>query len=289
MRFLKALLLLALPLASLVAADMQSAAVALSEPLARWRAEIERRGQRKVVLARVYTDAERNELILPEDAEYRPLLGRVLSSESFRRQFPRSHAMVVNLPASGARMHCILLNMALAQEWSGAEDALIAHEFGHVWLEALGYPSPAYAAASDPCVSVHSGDIVQHILIREEIRRRGIPYLGYWLRNLETAKRQLESQPGGAAVESGCRRLALLTLWLDSTLGLTPEQWNQLDEFHTLLADRFPGLRPHAAALHAYLRDLDLHDRHTYRDALVHTFQELASIVAGPADLIETK
>jgi hypothetical protein len=254
----------------------QSARVELSKPLAEWKHEIEERGKGKVVLVRVYTDREQNELILPEDTKERSVLRRFFLSETFRGQFIRTHGMNVNYDGAEGKFYFVLLNMALAKQWEGAEDAAIAHEFGHAWLAALGYASPAYPTGPESCIAVHGGDIVQHVLIREEMKRRGIAYSEYWIRNLRAALEELESEPRRRCEEiPPCRGLELLGMWVDSSLGLSTKEWTELPRFLEILRTDFPELQSYAEDLDEYLRGRDLWDRRVYRKALDYTLREL--------------
>src|SRR3954447_3088272 len=136
----------------------------LSPPLAKWKGEIEATGKTTVVIARVFTDPVRNELMLADDVEFRPLLSRLLANRSFVSQFVQTHAMNVNANTGVRPVSVVFLNMARAADWEGQEDAVIAHELGHIWLHTQGYQAP-HVAGRLSCEAVHAGDIVQHVLI----------------------------------------------------------------------------------------------------------------------------
>ncbi|HXG33044.1 MAG TPA: hypothetical protein VNJ11_06750 [Bryobacteraceae bacterium] len=258
------------------ASDSGSASVRLSPQLARWKAEIETQGQTKVVLARVYTDAERNELVLPPDTEARPVLSRFFLQESFREQFVRTHAMSVTYSGAEGRFSFVVLNMALASEWEQAEEAVIAHEFGHAWLAALGYGAPPYEAGERSCLAVHAGDIVQHVLIREEMDRRGIAWRSYWVRNLNAALERLESQAAGAPL-APCQMAAIAALWADTRLGFSERQWGELPRFLSALEEKFPAARLWAERLVACVSHREVRDRAAYHV----TLGEVSAILAG--------
>jgi hypothetical protein len=259
-----------------VAADTRSASVLLTPQLARWKAEIETHGQNKVVLARVYTDTERNELVLPPDTEARPVLSRFFRQESFREQFIRTHAMTVTYSGAEGRFSFVVLNMALASEWEQAEEAVIAHELGHAWLAALGYGAPPYEAGERSCLAVHTGDIVQHVLIREEMDRRGIAWRSYWVRNLNAALERLESQASGGPL-APCQMAAVAALWADTQLALSEQHWGELPRFLSALAEKFPAAGVWAERLVTCVRNRDVRDRGVYEV----TLRELNTIFAG--------
>jgi hypothetical protein len=265
-----------------VAADGRSASVLLSPQLARWKAEIETQGQNKVVLARVYTDAERNELVLPQDTEARPVLSRFFLQESFREQFIRTHAMTVTYSGAEGRFSFVVLNMALASEWEEAEEAVIAHEFGHAWLAALGYSAPPYEAGERSCLAVHAGDIVQHVLIREEMDRRRIPWRSYWVRNLKAALERLASQASGAPL-APCPMAAVAALWADTRLGFSERHWQELPRFLSALEEKFPAARVWAERLVACVSNRDVRDRAVYQI----TLRDVSAILAGLWDAAE--
>ena len=118
-----------------------SSRVALTPRLAKWKSDIEATGKTTVVLARVYTDTARNELQLGDDAEFRPSLEKLLSHRAFTTLFIQTFAMNVNLNTGIRPISVVLLNMARSTDWKGEEDAVIAHEFGHIWLHVNGYPA----------------------------------------------------------------------------------------------------------------------------------------------------
>lgn len=253
-----------------------SSRVALTPALATWKADIEASGKTTVVLARVFTDAGRNELTLPDDAEFRPFLRTLLESRSFVSQFVQTHAINVNSNTGLRPISVVLLNMARAADWDGQEDAVIAHELGHVWLHARGYQAP-HVAQGLSCEAVHAGDIVQHILIREQLRIRHIDFLPFWIRTLESALRQL-NQPDGDRQQvpaDPCQRVARLALWVDVTLGLTEKEWSRRPALLTAFRQRFPALESPAVQIANMLRGRDLEDRQTYQRLLRNVMFEV--------------
>lgn len=271
---------LAVVLAIASVARGQSAFVALSPRLAEWKAEIESAGAVKVVLARVHTDASRNELILPADTEARPILRRFFLEETFREQFVRTHAMTVSYSGAEGRYSFIVLNMALEEQWAGAEESVIAHELGHAWLAALGFPAPAYEPGERSCLAVHAGDIVQHVLIRKEMDRRHIAWRDYWTRNLRAALERLQSQVSAGPLGL-CQLASIVALWADTRLAFSEADWDDLPRFFRALEQNFPAAKAPTEALVGRLKDLNLWDRQVYAAALL----EVSGILgqqAGP-------
>jgi len=262
-----------------VAAPEPSAQVALTPALAKWKSEIEAiDGSRAVVLVRVLTDKEQNLLRLPADAGKRSAVAKILRNEEFVRQFIQAHALTANLETPEQRLSVVLLNMARAEEWAGHEDALIAHEFGHIWLHARGYPLPSLENTPG-CQALHGGDIVQHILIRDELRSRSIDFLTPWLRNLEGALKAMKGQAGlNAQVSDSCRRLSRLALWMDVELGVTAEEWPRREEFLAQMAQSFPDLRPVVRELAEFLQGLAVDNRQDYRLALRRTLSTVREL-----------
>jgi hypothetical protein len=246
-----------------------SAKVQLSDRLSRWKQEIEAVRGSKVVLARIYTEASRNEIILPADVEERPLLRQYFLNPAFIAEFTHMHAANLTHKQDGRLVHFVLLNMARAAEWGGREEAVIAHEFGHIWLFVNNYPAPAFEGRIDSCVAIQAGDAVQHVLIRHEMRRRGIDFHPYWIRNLQAQLEALE-RAGPQAFRSlaVCRQMALLTQWVDARLGLSAESWEEFDRYQEAMARSFSHLEEPAEQIAGMLRNVDLSDVEAYTAAL---------------------
>jgi len=248
-----------------------SAKVVLSEALDAWKRQIEELGGGRVVVSRIHHDRERNLVVLPEDAGDRPVLRRFFLNPSFLSQFLATHAMSINYDGPEGKIHFIVLNMARAGEWGHAEEALLSHEFGHVWLNARGLALPGFEPGPRACVRIHAGDAVQHVLIFREIRRRGVDYNRYWLPNLETALGQLEQRPAGAPPDPFCQRVSQLALWVDVRLGLPDGEWEHAERFLELMARHYPEHKQPTEELVGLLRAGDLNDRDTYDRALAET------------------
>jgi len=269
-------------------ATERSGAVQLTERLSRWKQEIEAVRAGKVVLARIYTDKERNEILLPDDVDERPLLREYFLNPAFVAEFVHMHAANLTLKRGARWIHFVLLNMARAGEWGDEEEAVIAHEFGHIWLFVNNYPAPAFQGGANSCVAIQAGDAVQHVLIREEMRRRGIDFRPYWINNLRTQLEALEAA-GSEAFGSLplCRRMALLTQWVDVLLGLSAASWPDYDRYQAAMARAFPDLKEEAAAIAGALEGVELADLEAYTGALKTVLERmwsLAQIFSRPAN-----
>ncbi|MBI4874624.1 MAG: hypothetical protein HY822_08325 [Acidobacteria bacterium] len=260
-----------------IALGLAGAEAPLSERLEAWKQEIEQAGG-QVVVARIATDPESGQIRIPPGTPRRIALARYLAEPRFAEQFARTHATTINHPSPEGRVHFVLLNMARAGEWKDGEEALLAHEFGHAWLDARGFRSPPPGADALPCLAIQSGDIVQHVLIRRELDSRGIPFRSPWIRSLEQALDKLRnSGPGESA--GTCDALARITLWTDVRLGLTPEQWGRAAEFDQAFRKAFPVLAPVAEELAAVLSAVDLTALERYHRALAYVRQRLAVVL----------
>ncbi len=284
MRWLAATWLLAAVSSFPQAATEPSAAVRLSDRLAAWKAEIEAVRASKVVLARIYTDRERNEIVLPADADERPLLRQYFLNPAFLAEFIHMHAANLTHIGEGRLVHFVLLNMARAEEWGAEEEAVIAHEFGHIWLFVNNYPAPAFEGKADSCVAIQAGDAVQHVLIRDEMRRRGIDFIPYWVRNLRAQLEALEA--GGPEPFRSipvCRQMAMLTQWIDARLGLSAESWEDYERYELAMARSFPHLREPAGEIAGMLRGIELSDLQRYTAALRAVLLKMSALAATPS------
>ncbi len=229
-----------------------------------WQQEIESLSAGRIILVRVETSPADNTLRIPPDFPGRPIVVQLLQRESFVRQFIQAHALNVNYSGDEGAFHFILLNQARAADWEGIETSLLAHEYGHIWLAVQGYRSPAFAGE---CIATATGDIVQHILIRQETARRGFDYLAFWKRTHDAwlARESGETAPPEL---DPCGRLLLIAEWVDAKLAFTESAWTNRDAYFRLLAARHPRLQPVVESLAQSLSALDLWDRSLYQMAL---------------------
>lgn len=244
-------------------------------PIAEWQAEVEAQSGGIVVIVRVETDPGQNVLRIPPNFPGRSVVAGLLQQETFVAQLVRAHALTVNYSGTEGTFHFILLNMALAPDWEGMEDSLLAHELGHVWLHANGYRA---VDSEVSCLATHAGDIVQHVLIREETRRRGFDYMRFWTRSQEKWLLAQENSDAVIVLE-GCRALQLISAWMDAELGLTETQWPLRERYLRLLRVRFSDFTPVVTDLRTLLAGLDLWDRSLYEFALGKVVERLRPLV----------
>lgn len=247
-----------------------SSRVELSERLAAWKKEIEAAG--RLVLAPVRIYVVDGAYILPQDTPYREVLFEFFRDVSFRNQFVRAHAFNINWESAlekGKRVSFVLLNMQRMPEFSGQEEDLLSHEFGHVWLHGRGLRAPTYVPGMLACEAVHSGDIVQHLLIRREQDQRGFGFRAGWIGDLQKALAQTEGQPAATRpTPDACQRLQRLALMVDLEMGLTDEEWGGRQRLIDWLGTGDAKLREVERRLVEVLRGLKVEDRLGYYAAL---------------------
>ena len=246
----------------------QSSRVDLSPRLREWQGEIEARGGGQLLPVRVFVEMQGGvpTYVLPEDAPQRPVLARYFGDANFRTQFVRTHAVSINYTGVEGRLSFIVLNMA---RLNGDEEILLSHEFGHAWLHAQGLRAPALPPGQAVCQAIHVGDIVQHILIRQEQDRRGFDFRPGWTRELEVAAVKLQSQtPETQPPAEPCLRLERLALMIDVESGLTDGQWARRRSFLDRLPAGDPRLADFAHRLARILRGFELQDPTEYYMAL---------------------
>lgn len=242
----------------------------LSPNLVQWSAEIEQLSGGRLILARTYADPRKDAVLVPAGIEGAGVLDRYMRDPRFRQQLGAANALSLNYDGPEGRLHFILLNMSHAGRWAGVEEGLIGHEFGHAWLHARGFHSPGYVSGPRACIASLSGDIVQHVLIRAEMDRRGIPYRDFWIRELEAESPDRAEDP--------CRRLILLTHLVDALLGLDVAGWSGWDRYQAAIASSNPLVRSCAEAIAAYLKSADL--------SAPAGFQKAVAEVRGYAELL---
>ena len=266
-------ILLALALPALLAAQEK-----WSEPIERWKSEIEARSGGAVVIARALFDARTRSWSVASGTPQREALMAYLADPEFGRQLEAAHALTVSHRDGDRVTSWIFLNMQRSREWAN-EDAIIGHELGHAWLKAEGYPTPRFVPGPTACLSVHTGDVVQHILLREEMDRRGIRYRPGWIQDLEATVRHMES--GGAPPSEPCQRVQQAALWIDARLGLTATDWPGLPRYFELQRKQYPALSGIVEDIVKYLRDADVHSKDGHRAALAYVFPRLKMAATG--------
>lgn len=265
MRVLAALLL-AMPLAALD----------LTPRLADWKTEIERESGIAVSIAEVQFNAAGDEMRLPPDTPRSELMGRYLSSQEFAAEFRHMFAVMVHHKDVEPGDFLIMLNGARRKDFAGAEEAVIGHELGHAMLRARRYPTPAFVPGVSGCLAIHSGDIVQHILIRAELDRRGIAHVPFWLRSLDSAADAMAA--ASLPQRDRCARVRQVAQLVDVRLGLRGVDWAGREKYESAVRSRFPEVERTAGDIVAYLENLDVRDKPAHDAAVRFVFQRLKDL-----------
>lgn len=242
-------------------------ALLLTGPLELWRLEIEKTGAQKVFLLALDPGTP-----VPDGTPHKPILEQFTENPNFQEQFARAQALSITYQGPEGRLSFVMLNTK--QTSPEDEPYVIAHEFGHLGLKAQRYPAPAYLGGPSSCLSILAGDAVQHVLIREEMDKRGIPWREPWLRSLSTALGALEAQRNPAPPER-CQAVAQAVLWIDVSLGLTEAQWPRRNRFLETLSKQFPLIQPVSADLAAALKKEILTSKPNHQRALETVFRRL--------------
>ncbi|MBZ2177082.1 MAG: hypothetical protein ACK58M_18860 [Acidobacteriota bacterium] len=249
--------------------------VMLPPSLANWQQEIEQVGRIAVVLLRLPANGQTTVLDLPPETPRRELLAPYTSQPGFVSQYRGAQAMTVNTITADGRVSFVLINPLLAGA-DEAEQAVIAHEFGHIWLKAKRYPAPAYQGGEAACLSIHALDAVQHILIRQEMERRGVAWKASWFAGLAAALRQMEQTPGAAGGVGRCQTLSQVAMWVDVALGAG--DWPGQPAFLAALRRRFPVIVLASEEIASYLRGHPVADPAPHRAALEFVFARMKQL-----------
>jgi hypothetical protein len=265
---------LAIPLAAALAAF---AAEPLTPALLEWEREIEAAGT-PLYIARVEYDSTRNAYSLPPDTEGLKLFEQRLGQDEILVQFHQMYASMIYHRSPEGNAFLVLLNGARKDEWEKHEEALLAHEFGHAWIKSKGYPSPLFQPGLAGCLTVHSGDVIQHILLRAEMRRRKIDFVPFWLQTLDAAVAASSTQSESAAKPDGCTLVKQAAEWIDVHLGLEGVEWPGRSKYETAVRKNFPAVEPAVTELVAYLKNRDVSRREDYSEAMHHVFARLRKL-----------
>jgi hypothetical protein len=260
-------------LAMALSAAAQPAPGDLPQALRPWVSEIEDLSGGRVILVRAYADPKRDAVLVPVAVERGEVLDRYMKDPGFRRQLGAANALSLNYEGPEGRLHYVLMNMAHSARWAGVEDGLLGHELGHAWLNARGFRSPEYARGPRACIAALSGDMVQHVLIRAEMERRGIQYRGFWVRQLEAELPGRDDDP--------CRRLILLTHLVDALLGFGAAEWNGLERYEAAIRETNPLVPPYAAEIAAYLKAASLSEPAGFAEAVCAVRSRAERLFAG--------
>jgi hypothetical protein len=238
--------------------------VPLSPALSRWKQQLERRGGLTIAVIPVRTDTVSNQVILPPQVPYRAVVEQFLASPGFWSMFVNTHAVTINYLGLEANCALILLNLALADQFAGDEEAVLAHEFGHIELNVRRYPGPRFVPRSDACRHTIAADMLQHVFVRRFTAERRIDTSRLWSRNAATALEGLRSETLQDELTL-CQEAGRLLLAVDVAQGLESARLPQGEELLTALADRHPDHVELRDEIVARLRRPDLADPAVYR------------------------
>ena len=200
---------------------------ALPAALEEWKAEIEARSFNRIEIIRIPGD--------PIPLEDREVLYSYFNRGDFAESFSRAQALTFRYETGGKSRSLILLNLPRMQQTQNSSAALIAHELGHLWLASIGLPSPVYTPGPKACLAIHTGDIVQHILLRAESDRRGIPWRPSYERDYTAASESLKKEPTAGAGDD-CLRAQRLSLLIDVRTSFEPKAFAAREEYLEALA-----------------------------------------------------
>ena len=235
-----------------------------------WAADIERLTKSKIIVMRLSPGE------LPVEEPHRALARKHFSDPVFLQMFTASQALSLNPNGAAGPFQYIFVNAKLAPGDQESMNGLLGHELGHLWIRARGYPTPRYATGEAGCLSVATGDALQHILMRGEMDRRGIAWRSGFVSQLEPAlvklREPLSDEP---AKTSRCQMLAQISLWLDVDLGLKEKDWKNREEFLRLMEERFPAAAEQGRILSKELGAANLADKDVHRKQLQLVFARL--------------
>lgn len=201
--------------------------VALPSVLEDWKSEIEARTFQRIEIIRIPGDS------FPD--EDRDVLFSYFAKPDFAESFRQSQALTFRYERGGKTRSLILLNLPRMQSTQNSPAALIAHELGHLWLASLGLIPPVYQG----CLSIHTGDMIQHILLRAESDRRGIPWRASYERDYTAANDSLRNAPVQGPGDD-CLRAQRLSLMLDVRTGFEPHAFPAREPYLSALALQDP-------------------------------------------------
>ena len=235
-----------------------------------WAADIERLTKSKIVVMRLSPGE------LPVDEPHHSVARKYFSDPTLVQMFKSAQALSLNPNGAAGPFQYIFVNAELAPRDQESLNALLGHELGHLWIRAQGYPTPRYATGEAGCLSVATGDSLQHILMRGEMDRRGIAWRSGFVNQLEPALMKLrEPLPDEPAKTSRCQMLAQISLWLDVDLGLQEKDWKDREEFLRLMEERFPATAEQGRILAKELGTANLADKDVHRKHLQLVFARL--------------
>jgi hypothetical protein len=247
----------------------------IPEAISAWRSDLERQFGVKTPIVYV---GER----IQGDPEGLDLAHNQLRDPDFQRQFAMMQAAMVSHRTGGTDRWVVILNMDLYESWKGYEEALLGHELGHIWLRARRLPTPAFRGGDYGCLAVHTGDVVQHVLIRAEMDRRGIDHRGFLMKNLDDSARAMEERKAAGDPCAWARQAAL---WVDARLAFAAHPWPGRARYEAAATAMFPESGKAAAEIIDLIAGLDLDDPLVHRQALMDVFSILSKLAVRQKDL----
>lgn len=170
-----------------------------------------------------------------------------LRNAAFVQALEGARALTLNLRSGEQQMPYVFVNRRNMPTEEAAANLIVAHELGHIWLQAQGYFPPRFGQGRNACVAIHVGDIVQHHLMRREMDRRGIAWREITAREYEAAWRQ--SQGGSQAAGDVCLRARRLSLMVDLRAGFAGEEAEWWRGYLKLLGEQDPEAEARAIEL----------------------------------------
>ncbi len=214
-------------------------------------------------------------ITLVQSAGESPELAAYFANPAFQAALDRAQALTLSLRSEGQLRPYILLNWARLRQSPNDPAMLVAHELGHIWLQSQGFFPPKFSGGADACIAIHSGDIVQHERIRQEMDRRGLDWRSGYQLDYEASlamARLADRIPTGDA----CLRAQRLSLMMDLRLGFdAANPWR--NEYLALLGSQDPA----AEALSIELAESLPED---YAEALAKVQAAVIGLVARPLD-----
>lgn len=250
------------------------APLSIPEAISAWRSDLERQfGVKTPIVAAGET--------IQGDPEGFDLASSQLRDPDFRRQFAMMQAATVSQRVEGTDRRVILLNLDLYESWKGFEEALLGHELGHIWLRARRLPTPAFRGGDYGCLAVHTGDVVQHVLIRAEMDRRRIDHRGFLMKNLDEAARAMEERNSAGDPCAWARQAALC---VDARLAFAAHHWPGRTRYEAAAMGMFPESGEAAAEIIDRIAGLDLNDPLVHRQALLEVYSILSRLAFRQKD-----
>jgi len=249
-------------------------AVTMPAALEVWLEDIARLSSSRLVVLEVDVKPGQRTIPLPANRAHYALLGQDFVYPPTVAHIAETE--VTTIAHRESSISFVVVNTALLKG-EAEREAAIAHEFGHLWMRASGYPTPQPLTGPAACLTTAAEDIAGHPLIRKEMTRRGIPWLDPWVGALTPALAAMEQLPSNQPSEPRCRALSQVSLYIDVSLNLTAGMWPARQHFLEVMDDRYPVSSRVARDLLTALGSFDLSVKAAHRKALQFVFAELKS------------